>query len=317
MANLNTALTPAPVVTVLNKDGSTATGYTGNVTMALGTNPTAATLGGTVTVAASSGVATFSNLTLNRSGKDFTLLATAAAQGGYTPRARVSRPFSIPTRCVFTTQPVGVAAAGDILPTFTVTIQDSAGNTDTAYNGEITVALYTGAGSGILGGFTTRLATAGVADFSGLSIDANGTYSLRATAESVSTAYDPAPAISNTFTIPLNTLVPADIGGFGSSYGYVFSPPSGSLSDRNAVTGFPVLSITQLQIGPLYSLEVALQGATSQSAFTSITIIRPSGVSFTFYTALADSWNGAGTWAWDSGTLAINSFGVNYTVLFA
>lgn len=318
MANLNTALTPSPVVTVVNKDGTTATGYTGNVTMALGTNPTNATLGGTTVVAASSGVATFSNLTLNRSGKNFTLRATAAAQGGYTPKARVSRPFSIPTRCVFTTQPVGVAAAGDILPTFTVTIQDGAGNTDTSYTGaDVTVALYTGAGSGVLSGFYTRTATAGVVDFSGLSIDADGTYSLRATAESVSTAYDPAPAISNTFTIPLNTLVPADIGGFGSSYGYVFSPPSGSLSDRNAVTGFPVLAITQLQIGPLYSLEVALQGATSQSAFTSITIIRPSGVSFTFYTALADSWNGAGTWAWDSGTLAINSFGVNYTVLFA
>jgi len=146
MANLNTALTPAPVITVVNKDGSTASGYTGNVTMALATNPSNATLGGTATVAATAGVATFSNLTLNRSGKDFTLRATAAAQGGYTPKARVSRPFTIATRCVFTTQPVGVAAADDILPTFTVTIQDSAGNTDTAYNGEITVALYRGAG---------------------------------------------------------------------------------------------------------------------------------------------------------------------------
>ena len=61
MANIETALTPAPVITVVNKDGSTATGYTGNVTMALDTNPTGATLTGTTTIAATAGVATFSD----------------------------------------------------------------------------------------------------------------------------------------------------------------------------------------------------------------------------------------------------------------
>jgi hypothetical protein len=182
MANIETAITPAPVVTVRNKDGSTATGYTGDITVALATNPTAATLTGTTTIAATAGVATFSDLELTRSGKGFTLRATAEAQGGYTPRAQVSRPFTIATRLVFTIQPVGVAAPDDIIPPFQVTAQDSLGNTDTAYAGEITVALYTGAGLGILAGFTTRLAVAGVADFSGLSIDAEGTYSLRATA---------------------------------------------------------------------------------------------------------------------------------------
>jgi len=314
MANLNTALTPAPVITVVNKDGSTASGYTGNVTMALGTNPTAATLGGTATVAASAGVATFSNLTLNRSGKNFTLIATAAAQGGYTPRAKVSRPFSIPTRCVFTTQPVGTAAPDDIMPTFTVTVQDSAGNTDTAYNGEITVALYTGASLGILGGFTTRLATAGVADFSGLSIDANGTYSLRATAETVTTAYAPAPVISNVFTIPVGNILVS--GNYAGAYGYNFSPAIGSLVDRNAVIGFPILGIYQTQVAPTYTLVVSLQGATLQSTFTSITITRPSGVGFTFNTASADSWNGLGTWEWYTATNVINTLGANYTVSF-
>src|SRR5690606_32103157 len=110
MANLNTAITPAPVVTSVTKGGVVASGYTGNVTMSLDNNPTNATLGGTTTVAASGGVATFSNLTLNRSGKDFTLRATGASQGGVTPRATTSNKFSIPTQLVFTTQPTGVAA---------------------------------------------------------------------------------------------------------------------------------------------------------------------------------------------------------------
>jgi hypothetical protein len=209
MANIETAITPAPVVTVRNKDGSTATGYTGNITVALATNPTAATLTGTTTIAAAAGVATFSDLELTRSGKGFTLRATAAAQGGYTPRAQVSRPFTIATRLVFTIQPVGVAAPDDIIPPFQVTAQDSLGNTDTAYAGEVTVALYTGAGLGILAGFTTRLAVAGVADFSGLSIDAEGTYSLRATGTEVFTAYAPAPVISNSFKIPNDYVLTA------------------------------------------------------------------------------------------------------------
>lgn len=292
MANLNTALTPSPVVTVLNKDGSTATGYTGNVTMALGTNPTAATLGGTVTVAASSGVATFSNLTLNRSGKNFTLRATAAAQGGYTPKARVSRPFSIPTRCVFTTQPVGVAAAGDILPTFTVTIQDGAGNTDTSYTGaDVTVALYTGAGSGVLSGFYTRTATAGVVDFSGLSIDADGTYSLRATAESVSTAYDPAPAISSTFTIPsVNFTLVA--GSSGAQSGYV-EGVFGTLTPTT-INGYTIPGIISDSFFDYVTLTI--NQTLSQNYFTSVTI---GSTTYTSASATFEGLPGQSTWIWE------------------
>jgi len=311
MANLNTALTPAPVITVVNKDGSTASGYTGNVTMALATNPSNATLGGTATVAASAGVATFSNLTLNRSGKDFTLRATAAAQGGYMPRAKVSRPFSIPTRCVFTTQPVGSSVAGGILPTFTVTIQDSAGNTDTSYTAaDVTVALYAGAGSGILSGFYTRTATAGVVDFSGLSIDADGTYSLRATAESVSTAYDPAPAVSNTFGIPGYILTSANLGSdtFGKD------TISGSINP----TTYAGATIRQVKTAYFdvpdpdfdYTTTFALSGGHAQSLFTTITI---NGVTFTSASA---TFNGSNQWEWTSATgplTAAGTYGVSFT----
>lgn len=311
MANLNTALTPAPVVTVVNKDGTTATGYTGNVTMALGTNPTNATLGGTTVVAATSGVATFSNLTLDRSGKNFTLRATAAAQGGYTPKARVSRPFSIPTRCVFTTQPTGSSAAGGTLPTFTVTIQDSAGNTDTSYTGaDVTVALYTGAGSGILSGFSTRTATAGVVDFSGLSIDANGTYSFRVTAEAISTAYNPAPAVSNTFGIPGYILTAVNLG--SDTYGKSIS--LGSISPAT-YAGFAIRVLQTAYVdvpdpGDDYTTTFSLQGTHSQNLFTTITV---NGRTF----ASADAtFNGVNQWEWTSQTgplTAAGTYGVSFT----
>lgn len=200
MANLNTAISPAPVVTVRTKSGAVATGYTGNVTVSLGENPSLATLGGTTTVAASAGVATFSNINLNRSGKGFTLVATAAEQGGYTPKAVTSSPFSLPTRCVFTTQPVGTTV-DSIMDTFTVTVRDSAGNTDTNYAGEVTLLIYTRSGLGVLSGLTSRNAISGVANFSGISVDAEGSYSLLATAGTSTTAYTPAPVVSNPFSI--------------------------------------------------------------------------------------------------------------------
>ena len=46
--------------------------------MAIGTNPGGSTLSGTNPVAAASGVATFNNLSLNKSGNGYTLTASAA-----------------------------------------------------------------------------------------------------------------------------------------------------------------------------------------------------------------------------------------------
>src|SRR4029077_13283302 len=60
-------ITPAVQVTALDAQGNTATGFTGNVSVAIGTNPGGGTLTGTTTVAAVSGVATFSGLSINRS----------------------------------------------------------------------------------------------------------------------------------------------------------------------------------------------------------------------------------------------------------
>jgi len=268
MANLNTALTPAPVITVVNKDGSTASGYTGNVTMALATNPSNATLGGTATVAATAGVATFSNLTLNRSGKDFTLRATAAAQGGYTPKARISRPFTIATRLVFTVQPTGVNNPDDILPGCEVTVQDAAGNTDTEYNGEITLSLYTGAALGILSGFYIRAAVNGVATFTGLSIDGAGTYSFRATAQVIDRAYNPAPAISNTFPVGpylVFTVQPSTVAPGGAiSPSVVVTATNG---DGTTATGFAGSIV--MTLGPNIYGSV-LSGTTTKSAVAGI-----------------------------------------------
>src|SRR5205807_1063690 len=72
------AITPAVQVTAQDASGNTATGFTGNVTVAIGTNPGSGTLAGTATVAAIAGVATFANLSIDKTGTGYTLTATGA-----------------------------------------------------------------------------------------------------------------------------------------------------------------------------------------------------------------------------------------------
>src|SRR5207302_431878 len=102
--------TPAVQVAVQDAQGNTVTTATASITLAIGTNPASGTLAGTTTVAAVSGVATFSTLTLNMVGTGYTL--TAAATG---LTSATSSAFNISAgaaaKLVFTVQP-STAAAG-------------------------------------------------------------------------------------------------------------------------------------------------------------------------------------------------------------
>ena len=60
-----------------DSSGNLITSFNGTVTVALASNPGGATLGGTLTVTASGGVATFSGLTLTKAASGYTLAATS------------------------------------------------------------------------------------------------------------------------------------------------------------------------------------------------------------------------------------------------
>jgi fibronectin-binding autotransporter adhesin len=70
------------IVTAKDDFGNTDVGFTGNVNVAIGTNPAGGVLSGTTTQAAVNGVATFNGLSLNNTGAGYTLVATSA---GLTP----------------------------------------------------------------------------------------------------------------------------------------------------------------------------------------------------------------------------------------
>src|SRR5204863_1901220 len=71
-------ISPAVQVRALDAAGNPVPGFTGSVTVALGTNPGGAMLSGTTTVGAVNGVASFSPLTLDKTGTGYALTATAA-----------------------------------------------------------------------------------------------------------------------------------------------------------------------------------------------------------------------------------------------
>ncbi len=81
------ALSPAVRVTEEDAYGNVATGATDAVTVALGTNPGGATLAGTTTEAAVVGVATFSDLSVDKAGSGYTLVARAGALPSVTSAA--------------------------------------------------------------------------------------------------------------------------------------------------------------------------------------------------------------------------------------
>src|SRR5207248_3336122 len=126
------AITPAVQVTAQDAQGNTATGFTGNVTIAIGTNPGSGTLGGTLTHAAVDGVATFADLSIDKVGTGYTLTATgagSATSAAFNVTAR-SLPDALPIL-----QPSTTAAGAAITPAVQVTAQDAQGNTATGFTG--------------------------------------------------------------------------------------------------------------------------------------------------------------------------------------
>jgi len=185
-AEANAAISPAVVVAAQDGNGNTDTTFTGNVGAAIASGGGAT--GGTTSVAAVAGVATFSNLNVTTVGAktlDFTATGlTPATSGSFTITA---------DRLIVTTQPT-TTVAGAAIATITVAAQDGAGNTDTTFTANVTAGLTTGTGT--LSGTTIVAAVAGVASFSTLSINLIGVDK-----ELTFTATGLTAAVSNAFTI--------------------------------------------------------------------------------------------------------------------
>src|SRR5437016_2959244 len=213
----NRLIAPAVKVRALDALGNLVPSFTGSVTIALGNNPGGATLSGTTPVSAASGVATFFDLSLNKTGTGYTLTASASGLGPVTSIAFDITPGTA-SQLAFSVQPSNTVAGAAISPAVQVSALDPAGNLVPGFTGDVTMSLGANPGGSTLGGTTTVAAVNGVATFF-LSLDKTGTaYTLVASASGLSqvtsTAFDitPGTATQLTFTQePSTTLAGAAI----------------------------------------------------------------------------------------------------------
>ena len=184
-----TIMTPAVTVLVEDAYGNVVPSAVNAVTLALANNPSGATLGGTVTVTASNGIALFKSLTLQKVGTGYTLSATTTGLNSMTPpfTEAISVAFNVipalPAQLAFQVQPSATVATITITPAVTVLIQDNYGNTVPTATNTITLALGTNPSGGTLGGLLSVKANFGTATFSTLTVNKPGIgYTLTAAA---------------------------------------------------------------------------------------------------------------------------------------
>ncbi len=138
-------ISPSVTVEVTDVNGNRVTGASDSVTLAMGTNPGSGTLSGTKTVSASSGLATFAGLSINKAGIGYTLTASATSRTGAT-----SSTFSIAAG-VASTIAVNAgngqsAVAGSAVATDpSVLVTDANGNPKSGVS--VTFAVATGGGT--------------------------------------------------------------------------------------------------------------------------------------------------------------------------
>jgi hypothetical protein len=252
------SITPAVQVSVEDASGNLVTTATNAVTIAIGTNPGGGTLSGTLTANAVAGVATFTNLSINKGGTGYTLTAAATGLTGATSSAfNVTTPVGPAAKLAFTVQPSNVALGASIAPAVQVSVDDTNGNVVTTATNAVTIAIGTNPGGGTLSGTLTANAVAGVASFSTLSINKGGTgYTLTAAATgltgatssafnvaSFTVAYNPQPLTlsSATGTATALTITVTPVGGFTGTV--AFTPTAASLPPGVSCTPSP-LNIT-------------------------------------------------------------------------
>jgi hypothetical protein len=159
-----------------------------SIAVALVNPPAGATLGGTPTVMAASGVATFADLTITTAGTGYTLRATSDQLP-----AVISTPFNVlpasEAKLVFAVQPSNVLAGTSITPGVELLVEDQFGNVVPSATDAITMSIGTGPAGAVLKGTTTRSAVSGESTFGDLSLAKAGIdYSLVASAVGLTSA---------------------------------------------------------------------------------------------------------------------------------
>jgi len=186
-AAAGTPISPAVQVSVEDAFGNVVLAAGTGIDLAIGANPGGATLSGQTHSTTLNGVASFSDLTLDKPSSGYTLVATAPSLPADTSSSFMIAPAG-GSRLVFIAVPSTATAGAPLSPSVQVIARDSLGNTVTGFTDLVTVALATSPAGATLSGTTSVAAVAGVATFSDLRLDKSGAgYSLSAAANGIAT----------------------------------------------------------------------------------------------------------------------------------
>ncbi len=292
--NAGAVFAPPIEIEILDEFGNLLGTATDPVTLVISANPGGGSLSGTTTVNAVGGVATFTDLSINRTGTGYSLAAIGSGLISAVSDAFAITPAAA-AKLVVRTQPSDAIAGVAIAPAIEVEILDVFDNLTNATDA-VTLAIGTNPSGGTLAGTTTQNAVAGVATFADLSIDKVGSgYRLDASASGLSGtmsnsfaitpaaaaqlafAIQPsgasagaliAPALTITVLDDFGNVVPGATDALTLTIGT--NPGGGALSGttiQNAVNGvatFADLSIDK--VGNGYTLDVDATGLTGSTS---------------------------------------------------
>ena len=196
-SNTTSGAAISPAVTVQLQDALGNNVSTSGVSVAMSLSSGEGVLSGTtVQTTDASGLATFSDLSIDLAGSKN---LTATSEG---LTLAVSDAFAISagtaTKVVFVQQPTDATAGSIISPAVTVQLQDALGNNVSTSGVSVTMLL--SSGTGALSGTTVQTTNAsGLATFNNLSINLAGSKNLTATSAGLTSA------VSNAFTISAGT----------------------------------------------------------------------------------------------------------------
>jgi hypothetical protein len=182
-----TPFVPPFAVTALDAGLNPTADFTGDVTVSIVDGPPGGTLLGTTTVTAVTGVATFTDLSMDLPGQYQLAFTSPGLASAFSGTITVSAPAA--TQLAFAQQPAGGSVNAAVAPPVVVEVRTATNALATGFNGPVIIALGANPGSATLGGTLTVNAVNGVATFSDLSLNvaANG-YTLVASASGLTGA---------------------------------------------------------------------------------------------------------------------------------
>ena len=174
--------------------GNVDTSFNGSVTLAEVNG--VGQVSGQVVAAAVNGVATFTSVSIDQAGVGNSLLASSDGLATATSGTFDVVPGTASQLAVINSPPSNVSATDAFEAAFAV--EDSLGNIETGFSGNLTINLANNSTGATLGGTLSATAVNGVADFTGLIINKPGSgYVLQATGDGLhatTTGFDVTPA---------------------------------------------------------------------------------------------------------------------------